>query len=271
MNRTNLGTALRALREASGKEAKAVARSALMSPSKLSKIETGKAPAGALDVERILTAIGVSDEVKSQYLAAAREAATEATAWRLVRRLGYHRKQQQIRALDESMTLLRLFQSSLIPGLLQTPEYVRAVLARKNLGADTLAKTIAARLERQQVLYDSSKKLQFIITESVLRWRLLPPAMMAGQLDRIISLSRLPNVDIRIVSLAADQVDAPGHSFAIRDNRIVTVEAIHAEIVVTDPKDVAVYLQKFDGFSLSAVSGEAMRGLVESVRDELLQ
>ncbi|KIQ61556.1 regulator [Kitasatospora griseola] len=271
MNRTDLGAALRALREASDKEAKTVARGALMSPSKLSKIETGKAPAGVVDVERILTAIGVSEEVKAKYMAAARAAATEATAWRLFRRLGYHRKQQQIRALDESMRSLKLFQPSLIPGLLQTPEYVRAVLARKNLGEESLARTISARLERQQVVYDSGKRLQFIVTESVLRWRLLPPPMMAGQLDRIVSLSRLPNVDIRVVALDVDQLDIPGHSFVIRDDRIVTVETIHAEIVVTDPGDVAVYLQKFEGFSRTAVSGDAMRSLVEGIRDDFLR
>lgn len=66
MNRGELGAALRALRQASGKEAKAVARSAVMSASKLSKIETAKAAPSVVDVERILTAIGVSDEVKAE-------------------------------------------------------------------------------------------------------------------------------------------------------------------------------------------------------------
>ncbi|SCE00379.1 Helix-turn-helix domain-containing protein [Streptomyces sp. AmelKG-A3] len=65
VNRAYLGAALRALRKASGKEAKAVSRSALMSPSKLSKIENAKLVPSATDVERILTAIGVSDEVKA--------------------------------------------------------------------------------------------------------------------------------------------------------------------------------------------------------------
>lgn len=124
MRRTDLGSALRALRKASGKEAKTVARSALMSQSKLSKIENGRTSVGVSDVDRILTAIGVSDEVKAEYLNAARTAATEAVAWRQFRRLGYHRKQQQIRALETSMATLKLFQPSLIPGLLQTPEYL---------------------------------------------------------------------------------------------------------------------------------------------------
>ncbi|MEU1287860.1 helix-turn-helix transcriptional regulator [Kitasatospora sp. NPDC005856] len=270
MNRTELGPALRELRQASGKEAKAVARSAVMSPSKLSKIETGKVPPTVVDMERILTAIGVSDEVKSEYMAAARAQATEATAWRLVRRLGYHRKQQQIKALDDSTGLLRVFQPSLVPGLLQTPEYVRALFGRKGLGEEPLGRAVAARLVRQQSLYDAAKTIQFVITEPVLRWRLLPPAMMAGQLDRILSASRLSHVDIRIVPLAAPQTDVPAHSFVIRDDRMVTIETVHAEVTVTDPRDVELYVHKFDGFAASAMVGEEMYRFIEAIRDEYL-
>ena len=271
MNRSELGAALRALRQASDKEAKAVARSAVMSTSKLSKIENGHTAPSVIDVERILTALGVSETVKSQYMDVARAQATEATAWRLYRRMGYHRKQQQIRALDDSMASLRLFQPSLIPGLLQTPEYVRAILEKKDLGEEELARTVAARLDRQRVLYDSRKNLRFIITEPALRWRLLPPRMMAGQLDRIISVSRLSNVDMRIVPLAAEQQDAPGHSFVIRDDRMVSVEITHAEIMVTDPRDVALYVRKFERFASVAVSGDDMRALVARIRDEFLR
>lgn len=271
VNSTGIGAALRELREASGKEAKAVSRGALMSPSKLSKIETGKASASVADVERILTTIGVSEEIKAKYMAAARAQATEATAWRLYRRLGLHRKQQQIRALEGSMGALKLFQPSLVPGLLQTPEYVRAVLSRKGLGEDALVRAIAARLDRQQVLYDSTKALRFVLTESVIRWRLLPAAMMAGQLDRLISVSRLPNVDIRIVPLDMGQIDVPGHSFVIRDDRVVTVETVHAEMIVTDPRDVELYLQKFHGFERDSLSGDEMRAKVDTVRDDFLR
>lgn len=97
MNRSELGAALRALRNASGREAKAVARGAVMSASKLSKIETGKLGPSADDVDRILTALGVPEDVKSEYMDAARAAATEATAWRLIQRAGLHKAQRQLR------------------------------------------------------------------------------------------------------------------------------------------------------------------------------
>ena len=242
-----------------------------MSTSKLSKIENGHTAPTVSDVERILTAIGVSDAVKAEYMAAARAEATEATAWRLYRRLGFHRKQQQIRALDASMSLLRLFQPSLVPGLLQTPEYARAVFARKILTEEQLSRAVSGRLDRQRVLYDSTKELRFIIVEPLLRWALVPPAMMAGQLDRIISVSRLPNVDVRVVPLAGRHADVPGHSFVIRDDRSVTVETVHAELVVTDPRDVDAYVAKFDGFAAEALSGNAMRTMVEGIRDDFLR
>lgn len=270
MNRGELGAALRALRQASGKEAKAVARSAVMSASKLSKVETAKAAPSVVDVERILTAIGVSDEVKAEYLEVVRAAATEATAWRLIRRTGVHKAQQQTRALEAQMTVLRLFQPALVPGLLQTPEYIRAILSRHDLGEDALTKTISARIERQQVLYDSAKELHFVITEPVLRWRIVTDSRMAEQIDRIVSLSRLPHMDIGIVPLSARQHDMANHAFVVRDDRTVSVETVHAEVVVTDPRDVALYVRKFEYFATMALSGDEARSLLESIRDGFL-
>ncbi|MCM1967250.1 helix-turn-helix transcriptional regulator [Streptomyces sp. G1] len=270
MNKAQLGAALRALREASGKEAKAVARSALMSPSKLSKIENANLLPSATDVERILTSLGVSDAIKAEYTEAARAATTEATAWRLLKRAGIHKGQQAAKALEAQMATLRLFQPALVPGLLQTPEYIRAILQRHDLSEDALTRTISGRLERQAVLFDSTKKLRFVITEPVLRWRIVSPQMMAAQLDRIVSVSRLAHVDISVVPLSAPQTDIANHAFVIRDDRMVTVETVHAEIVVTDPRDVEMYVRKFEGFEQTALSGDGMRSLVESLRDGFL-
>ncbi|MER6916151.1 helix-turn-helix transcriptional regulator [Streptomyces sp. NPDC000594] len=271
MNRATLGSALRELRKSSGLEAKAVARGAAMSSSKLSKIENGNTAPSVTDVDCILTAIGVSEGVKAEFMAVAREAATEVVAWRLVRRLGYSRKQQQVQGVEAQTTLLRLFQPALIPGLLQTPEYVRAVFARENLGPEQLERTIGARLARQSVLYSTEKTFRFVITESVLRWRVLPPLMMAGQLDRLVSASRLPGVDIRVVALATRQTDFPSHSFCITDDRMVTIEMAHAEIVATDPRDVSLYVEKFERFGASSLAGDDMRALVEAIRNDFLR
>lgn len=242
-----------------------------MSASKLSKIETGKLSPSADDVDRILTSIGVSEAVKAEYMEAARAVATEATAWRLIQRAGLHKAQKQLQAVEADMRLLRVFQPALVPGLLQTPEYMRAILSRHDdLTDESVRLTISARLERQEVLYDKSKTLRFVITEPVLRWLIVPPPVMAGQIDRLISLSRLPNIDIRVVPLTGAQRDIPNHAFVIRDDRSVNVETVHAKVTVTDPRDVALYVAKFDGFAEHALAGIELKPFIETIRDGFL-
>ncbi|MFE9255580.1 helix-turn-helix domain-containing protein [Streptomyces sp. NPDC006879] len=271
MNSTDLGRALRELRKASGKEAKAVARSAAMSPSKLSKIENGHLAASVIDVERILSALGVPEEVKAQLTEAARVVATEATAWRIYRRTGLHKHQEEIRAIEGQTSLLRVFQPSCIPGLLQSPEYVRAIQQNSDLTEDALEKMIGARMRRQEVLYDRRRNFHFLITESVLRWALVRPPMMAAQLDKVVTMSRMPNIAIGVVPQSGAKHELPTCSFVMFDARLVIVEIPHAEITTSEPRDVDQYLRKFEGFERLALTGDVMRSMVESIRDEFLQ
>ena len=267
----DIGSTLRELRQASGKEAKAVARSAAMSPSKLSRIETGKVQPTVMDVERVLAALGVSEEVRARLTEVARREATEATAWRLYRRTGFHLHQDAIRAMEAETAVQRVFQPSCIPGLCQTPEYIRGILSGKGLTEDMLSRTVGARLQRQAVLFDSSKSFRYLITESVLRWRLLSPPETAVQLDRLVALSRLPNVWIGVVPLSVRMDQVPTSSFVIFDGRMVVVEIPHAEVTTSEPRDVGLYREKFDRFEAVALTGDEMRRMAESIRDEFLQ
>lgn len=242
-----------------------------MSPSKLSKIENEVIPPSVLDVERILTALSVSEEVKAELTEVARKVATEATAWRVYRRTGLHKHQEEIRSIEAQTAVLRVFQPSCIPGLLQTPEYVRSVLQSSGLTDEGLAKVIGARLLRQEVLYDLSRTFRFLITESVLRWKLVPPPMMAAQLDKLITMSRLPNTTVEVVPLSAMMPGLPTSSFVIFDARLVIIEIPHAEITTSELRDLDLYLSKFEQFSRAAVSGEEMRTLVAGIRDDFLR
>lgn len=271
MNPTDLGEALRELRAASGKQAKVVARSAAMSPSKLSKIENGALPPSVIDVERILTALEVSEEVKGQLAEVARQVATEATAWRIYHRSGLHKHQDAIGAIEAQTSLMRLFQPSCIPGLLQAPEYVRGILKNRNLTDDALEKMIGARLRRQEVLYDRERTFRFVITESVLRWKLIPAPMMAAQLDKIVTMSRMPNIAVGIVPLSALMPGLPTSSFALFDTRLAIIEIPHAEITTREMRDIELYVSKFEDFERVAVYGEEMRTFAASIRDDFLR
>ncbi len=249
-----------------------MARSAAMSAGKLSKIENGRTLPSVRDVELILTALGVSEQAKAEFLRTARATATETTAWRVLRRMGPWKHQKAIKAIEDRTTELRLFQGQLIPGLLQTPEYVRAVFSvPPALPDETRAKTVAARLERQSVLYDPQRSFHFLICEHVLRWRICESAVMAMQLDRLKSLSRLPNVALGVLPLNRRMPDFPMTCFSIHDERLVLVETFHSEITTRDPRDIETYLRTFDAFSSAALYGTEMLRLVSGVRDEFLR
>ncbi|MET9951473.1 helix-turn-helix transcriptional regulator [Streptomyces sp. NPDC006339] len=263
---------MRALREVSGLTGVTVARKASMSAGKLSKIENEKVRPSVQDVDLILTALGVSEEAKDEFIATARAEATEATAWRLLRRMGPWKHQNTIKAIEASTRVLRLFQGQLIPGLLQTPEYMTAVFGLPPaLPEETKARTVAARVERQAVLYDAGRSFRFLICEHVLRWLVSEPTVMALQLDRLVSVSRLPHVSLGVVPVGPRMPDFPMTCFSLHDDRLVIVETFHSEITTTDPKDVQLYADTFDRFSDVALYGDPMRALVEHVRDELLR
>nr|WP_279592280.1 helix-turn-helix transcriptional regulator [Streptomyces sp. KS 21] len=262
---------MRALREASGLTGEAVARRASMSAAKLSKIENGRTRPTVQDVDLVLSALGVSDEVKEQFLVTARAEATEATAWRLLRRMGAWKHQNTIKGIEANTEILRLFQGQLIPGLLQTPEYATAVFSLPPaLPDETRARTVAARMERQATLYEEGRSFHFVICEHVLRWLICEPTVMAVQLDRLVSLSRLPTVTLGVVPLAGRKPDFPMTCFSVHDDRLVLVETFHSEVTTRDPRDVQMYVETFDRFAAVAAYGEDMRHLVEQVRDEFL-
>ncbi|QIQ07120.1 helix-turn-helix domain-containing protein [Streptomyces liangshanensis] len=267
----SIGKALRALRDTSGLTGDTVARRASMSAGKLSKIENGRTLPTVQDVDLVLSALGVSEEVKEQFLTTARAEVTEATAWRLLRRMGPWKHQNTIRAIEAGTAGLRLFQGQLIPGLLQTPEYATAVFSLPPaLPDETRARTVTARLERQATLYEEGRSFHFVICEHVLRWLVCEPAVMAVQLDRLVSLSRLPRVLIGIVPLAGRMPDFPMTCFSIHDDRLVLVETFHSEITTREPKDVQTYVDTFERFAEVALYGEGMRTLVEGIRDGFL-
>ncbi|MFJ9798256.1 helix-turn-helix domain-containing protein [Streptomyces sp. NPDC101145] len=262
---------MRALRTASGLTGETVARRSSMSAAKLSKIENGRTMPTVRDVELILSALNVSEAAKDQFLATVRAEVTEATAWRLLRRMGPWKHQQAIRAIEKTTVTLRLFQGQLIPGLLQTPEYATAVFSLPPaLPAETRARTVAARLERQAVLYEGIRAFHFVICEHVLRWLICEPAVMAVQLDRLVSLSRLPGVTIGVVPLSGRMPDFPMTCFSLHDDRLVMIETFHSGVTTRDPKDVRLYLDTFERFSEAALYGDEMRVLVEEIRDGFL-
>jgi transcriptional regulator with XRE-family HTH domain len=168
---------------------------------------------------------------------------------------------------------LSTYQHSLVPGLLQTPEYARAVLETKpNASDDEIDSLVAGRLARQSVLGrdDPPAPLMYaLIDEGALNRPVASPAVMHDQLAHLVSLSKKPNVTIQVVPY-----DAGGHSgllgaFVIADGpsaaRIVFIEDVVGGRVSEDAATVAEVVLRFNALRSEALPKGASRTLMESV------
>jgi hypothetical protein len=126
---------------------------------------------------------------------------------------------------------------------------------------------IALKLERQAVLHDRSRNFEFLLTESAVRWRLCTALVMAAQIDRLVSLSRLPNVHIGLLPLSAHVPDGAYHTFVTYDARLVTVELFTGQLVLRDPKDIDHYHALFDFFATRALWQEDARRFLGELAD----
>ncbi|MBW8739860.1 MAG: helix-turn-helix domain-containing protein [Streptomyces turgidiscabies] len=190
-SRTDLAETLKTLRKRVGITQTRLAQRCNMSQTKISNIEGAKLTPSLVDVELILRALDAPPELVAQVVALTRTANTE---WQDVwsqRRTGLEKKQNELAGFEQSSTEFRYFLLSMVTGLLATPEYVRASLA--HIAGDH-SKAIAKKLERQSVLYDTSKRFTFILTEQAVRWPFLPAPAMAMQVDRLASISLMPNI-----------------------------------------------------------------------------
>ncbi|CAM4015981.1 hypothetical protein NORO109296_17105 [Nocardiopsis rhodophaea] len=205
-------------------------------------------------------------------MALAQEAVAEQRAWRVYKQLGFHKKQAEISAIEAQCSTVRLFQPAMIPGLLQTAEYVQSIFGRQSgMSDEERVRTVENRLRRQVALYDQEKIFHFVVCESALRWRLLPRAAMATQIDRVGSLSRLINVSVDIIPLSGMKTDFPMTAFCVFDQRLVSVETLHAEISTRDPKDVGVYLDFFEEMHQLALRGEDARDFMSDLASKMRQ
>jgi transcriptional regulator with XRE-family HTH domain len=258
-SRSDLAEVLRGQRKRAGKTQTWLARRCNMSQTKVSNIESGKLTPSLVDVELILEALGADEVIATEILSLARTANTEWQDHWSSRRRGLDKKQNELARLEAVSKEFRFFLLSMITGLLATPEYVRASIA--DVSGDQ-SKTIAKKLERQQVLYEPAKSFTFILTEQAVRWPLLAPMAMAMQLDRLASVSRIPNVCLGVIPLGGYIPERPLNTFTVYDRRLATVETGTGALILRDHRDVTAYLKDFEVYERYAVFGDECRELL---------
>jgi recombination protein RecA len=264
--RLDLAAELRRLRKAAGLSGTEVGDRAGISQSKVSKIETGRLTPSTEDVTRLASALALPKELEAELVERAATLATEMVSWRFFNRKGIRKKQEDFGRFERSARTIRLFQPLIIPGLLQTAEYIRQIMLRATWAAPAeLEPALAARVERQTALYDPQKSFTFVILESAVRHRFGSEADQLAQVDRLMTVSTLQNVRLGLVPTATELPLVPYSSFCIFDDELVTGETQLREILERDPKMIAEYSREFAAFEAVASFDDEARDILASI------
>jgi Domain of unknown function (DUF5753) len=241
--------------------------------SKVSKLENAHQTPTDADI-RAWTRATRSEDQTEALLASLHTLEVRHGEWQRVLRGGLRPVQNELIELDQKTRLFRVFETTVIPGLLQTPEYARARFAEgvRRLGLrNDVDEAVRGRIQRQEILYRADKRFHFLLTEAALRFRLCPLPVMLGQLDRLISLSQLPTVRLGIIGFDAEYTNttSPWHGFWLYDDQKVLVETLSASLDLRQPQEIELYAAAFDELAAVASYGRAARAIVNRVIDDL--
>lgn len=267
VRRRKLGAELRALRARSGLTSGAAATLVGWHQSKVSRIETGASGVKPADVRLLLDAYAVEDpELREllMVLAGSEDGGGRQNWWHAYRGVLPPAYRDFI-SLESQAWAMRTLETSVVPGLLQTPEYARAV-TRAAVGTLEEAKLdtlVEVRLARQEVLRsDPPLRLSAVLDEAVLHREVGGPEVMTRQLRRLLDAAALPHVRLQVLPFAAGaHIGVTGpfviFSFPSRsDLDVVVLDHLTSSLYLEREEDLQAYSEAFDSLRIHALSPE---------------
>lgn len=215
----------------------------------VSRIENGTRVVGVEDVAAILGALSTSVAEREQVLAIAREA--ESPNWSVIGSPGVPTQLTALVAYEREARSITEVNPLLVPGLLQSREYARAIVGSGTANAEELEQRVNYRLARQDVLTGrNAPHYLAIITESVLRIPVGGHLAMAEQCIRLLSMVERSNVDIQVIpDRAGAHVGLAGEFVYIESDHsppVAHLEHLSASALVTKPRDLVVFQRAVD-------------------------
>jgi transcriptional regulator with XRE-family HTH domain len=267
-----LGARLREIRRDAGLSGRALAAATGQHFTRVSKIEHGVQPPTDKDIQDWCRACDAEEQV-SDLIATARVVESSYLEFRRQARAGMKRVVgAHTLALYERTSQFRIYEHNVIPGLFQTAAYCAAMLSFWIGFLDTpsdLDAAVAARMERQKVIFEADKRFVVVLEEQALRTWFGTAEVQAGQLGRLLEMMSVPTVSLGIVPLMTERTGVASAGFWIFDDSLVTLETPTASIEVTRPQEVELYARMFEHLRGAAVFGAAARRLIIRALGEL--
>lgn len=187
------------------------------STSKISRVENRQQGIKSFDVERMLDAYEVTDPNTREWVLGLSERAGERGYWLAIRK-DLPEDFQQLLHVEATLLAVRQLETLVVPGLLQTPDYTRALVNGANPGMDfeVAERRVLARMARQRVL-NRPKPLRYhvILDETVLTRPIGTPSVMRGQLARLVDAAEAEHITIQVLPQSAGASPALNGSFSI--------------------------------------------------------
>jgi transcriptional regulator with XRE-family HTH domain len=173
------------------------------SPSKIIRIENGSVSISTTDLHALLAHYGVHDKRVVEELVGMARGSKKQQAWHQYRDV-YEPAAIQYFVYEGAASIIRDFGTLLVPGLLQTEEYARAVLKDVyQVEAAKIDRMVEARLTRQELFErDDPPAVFFILDEAAIRRAVGGASVMRRQLEHLMALGSRPKVTIQIVPFA---------------------------------------------------------------------
>ncbi|KZB84499.1 helix-turn-helix domain-containing protein [Amycolatopsis regifaucium] len=257
VRRRRLASELRRLREAADLTIDEVSEKLECSASKVSRIETGHVGVTPRDARDMLELYGIAGDEQEALVQLAREA----------RKRGWWHAYNEVFTgtfvgLEADASSLRAFQALLVPGLLQTERYARAVIRAMRPDAEEaeVRRRVAARMARQELLTDPSPPEYWAVMDEAVLHRTVDGAeVMAEQLYRMVAMAGRANVTIQIVPFGAGAHPGMEGPFLIMgfpelaDTDVVYVDSTSSGLYLEEPPDVRRYALMFDHLRAAAL------------------
>jgi hypothetical protein len=275
MSRRNLGHALRALREAAQITGENAGAAVDRSSSWISRVESGRVGLRRRELLTLLDLYGLRDSARVTELAELAETGRQRAWWSqysyafpaiFVRYLG----------VEAEAHAIKIFQDKVIPGLLQTERYMRAVFERLTppLSPAAVEQNVRVRLQRQRLVADEVAGLDVIIDESVLRRVMGDPELMREQLGSLLETMAGSRADIRILPLSGQEHAIPNGTFTVLEfadsPSIVYIDTAGGGVFEEGHSVTSIYQTIFSDLQRSALSVEEttryLRNLIGDLR-----
>lgn len=266
---------LKRLRKAAGLTAGEVGARLGVSQSKISRIENGNLGLKLEEVAAMLGLYHVGAERREELLDLVREAGK--AGWVHMHRVGLPEQWQVLIDWEGKASALRNYQTMIIPGLVQTPDYARAIIAgttERELGTSEMDTRVAARLGRQAILSRPlPPELHLVLHEAALHIPVGEPGVLVAQLRHLIEMAHRPRVTVQVVPFAAGPHPGLESAFVLMDFAadppLVHLENRAMSVFLEEPPQIAAYQLAWDRMLAKALPPKRSTDLLTRIAREL--